>query len=398
MRAAVLHAHGAVPEVGEYRDPEPGPAPTSLEVARRGDEPDRRPRSPPGTFPLERHEPPYVAGKEGVGRRADGSLVYFEYSREPFGAFAERTLVARGRRLPACPTGSTRRSRSAWASSGLAAWLGAGLARRGCAPGETVLVLGASGVVGQIARAGGQAARRRAASSPPRATRRPRARARLGADALVALDGGDDLPRRCARPRAAAATTSCSTRSWGAPAVAAIARDEAVRPASCNLGQSAGAEATLASAPVRATPVDLLGYTNYTRRRGAQGRGLRAAGRPRRRGRDPSRSSASARRRARRLAAPGRLAARASSSSCRSAAGLARRRRALARRHQRAPEPRRSADAPARGTSRTRAGTGRSRPTTASSAVSTRGGSAGISRCSRSAIANAGAWAAENAP
>ena len=35
-----------------------------------------------GTFALERYEPPYVAGKEGVGRREDGSLVYFELSRD----------------------------------------------------------------------------------------------------------------------------------------------------------------------------------------------------------------------------------------------------------------------------------------------------------------------------
>ena len=41
---------------------------------------------------------------------------------------------------------------------------------------------------------------------------------------------------------------------------------------------------------------------------------------------------------------------------------------------------------------------GRSRPTTPSSAVRTRGGSAGISRCSRSASANAGRCASENAP
>jgi NADPH2:quinone reductase len=50
---------------------------------------------------------------------------------------------------------------------------------------------------------------------------------------------------------------------WGEPAVAAIA---AVKPFGrvVNLGQSAGAEATLTSAAVRSTPIDLLGYTNYT--------------------------------------------------------------------------------------------------------------------------------------
>ena len=53
-----------------------------------------------GAFPLERYEPPYVAGKEGVGRRPDGSLVYFEYSRDRFGAFAERTAIEAGGGYP----------------------------------------------------------------------------------------------------------------------------------------------------------------------------------------------------------------------------------------------------------------------------------------------------------
>ena len=54
---------------------------------------------------------------------------------------------------------------------------------------------------------------------------------------------------------------------WGEPARAAIA---AVPPFGrlVNMGQSADAEATLGSAAIRSTPVDLLGYTNYTAPRG----------------------------------------------------------------------------------------------------------------------------------
>ncbi|MET0816325.1 MAG: zinc-binding dehydrogenase, partial [Solirubrobacteraceae bacterium] len=50
---------------------------------------------------------------------------------------------------------------------------------------------------------------------------------------------------------------------WGPPAVAAIA---AMAPFGrlVGLGQSAGPEATIPSALVRSTPVDILGYTNYT--------------------------------------------------------------------------------------------------------------------------------------
>ena len=50
---------------------------------------------------------------------------------------------------------------------------------------------------------------------------------------------------------------------WGPPAVAAIA---AMAPFGrlVGMGQSAGPEATMGSALVRSTPVDILGYTNYT--------------------------------------------------------------------------------------------------------------------------------------
>ena len=50
---------------------------------------------------------------------------------------------------------------------------------------------------------------------------------------------------------------------WGEPIVAAIG---AVKPFGrlVSLGQSAGAEATLSSPRSASTPIDLLGYTNYT--------------------------------------------------------------------------------------------------------------------------------------
>ena len=71
MRAAVLHSHGAVPEVGEFRDPEPEDGAELLELRAAALNPiDIRVAG--GQFPLERYEPPYVAGKEGVGARADG--------------------------------------------------------------------------------------------------------------------------------------------------------------------------------------------------------------------------------------------------------------------------------------------------------------------------------------
>ena len=255
MRAAVLHAHGTVPEVGEFRDPAPGEDVEPLDVLAAGMNPiDIRIAS--GTLPAEVHAPPYVAGKEGVGRRADGSHVYFERSADPFGAFAERTLIPAGSGYPV-PAGLDPALAVAVGVSGLAAWLG--LEWRGrLAPGESVLVLGASGVVGQIAV---QAAKLLGAGRVVAAGRDADAleRARdLGADASVVLgddgaladasDGGFDL---------------VLDPLWGEPARAATAT---LKPFGrhVNIGQSAGAEATLASAVIRGTPIDLLGYTNYT--------------------------------------------------------------------------------------------------------------------------------------
>src|SRR5918997_3525485 len=186
MRAAVLHEHGGVPVLEEFRDPAAEPGAVVLELQAAAMNPiDLRVAT--GQFPLERYEVPYVAGKEGVGRGPDGQLAYFEYSRKPFGAFAERTLVDEDDLYPV-PDGLDPALAVCLGVSGLAAWLG--LTWRGqLAEGETVLVLGASGVVGQI---GVQAARLLGAGRVVAAGRDEAAlerAGRLGADALVRLEG-----------------------------------------------------------------------------------------------------------------------------------------------------------------------------------------------------------------
>src|SRR5829696_5944615 len=190
MRAAILREHGSVPEIAEYPEPT---GPDVVEVVAAGMNPVDV-RIATGTFPLERYEPPYVAGKEGVGRRADGSLVYFEYSADRYGAFAEKTALQPGDGYP-LPAGLDPALAVCLGVSGLAAWLG--LEWRGrLAEGETVLVLGASGVVGQIAV---QAAKLMGAGHVVAAARDPELlqyAGTLGADALVSLrDDGQDLAR-----------------------------------------------------------------------------------------------------------------------------------------------------------------------------------------------------------
>ena len=260
MRAAILHAHGAVPEVGAFDDPAPADGAEVVDVLAAGMNPIDI-RIATGTFPLERYEPPYVAGKEGVGRRADGSLVYFEYSRDRFGAFAERTALDAGSGYT-LPDGLDPALAVCLGVSGLAAWLG--LEWRGrLAAGETVLILGASGVVGQIAV---QAAKLLGAGRVVAAARDEAGlerAARLGADAMVQLGGELDAVTGALREAAGDGYDLVFDPLWGEPAQAAITTVKSFGR-HVNLGEAAGAAATLTSASVRAKPVDLLGYTNYT--------------------------------------------------------------------------------------------------------------------------------------
>jgi NADPH:quinone reductase-like Zn-dependent oxidoreductase len=259
MRAAVLHAHGAVPEVGEFRDPVAEPGSLVLDVLAGAINPvDVRIAS--GTYPLERLEPPYVAGKEGIGRRDDGGLVYFDARVAPFGAFAERTLISADHGYTV-PSGLDPALAVCLGVSGLAAWLG--LEWRGrIAAGETVLVLGASGVVGLIAV---HAARLLGAGRVVAAARDEGALARAaelgGADALVPL-GTEDLTAALVEASAGDGYDLVLDPLWGEPALAAIG---AVRPFGrlVQVGQSAGTEATVPSAAIRNKPIELIGHTNF---------------------------------------------------------------------------------------------------------------------------------------
>jgi NADPH:quinone reductase-like Zn-dependent oxidoreductase len=259
MRAAIVRALGEVPEVGELDDPVPAPGAEVLDVVAGGMNPvDIRIAS--GTFPNERPEPPYVAGKEGVGRREDGSLVYFDASRQPYGAFAERTLVDAGSGYPV-PAGLEPALAVCLGVSGLAAWLALEWRAR-LQPGETVLILGASGVVGQI---GVQAATLLGAGRVVAAARSAEGlelARELGADAAVALEDQDDLAGALREASGGAGFDVVSDPLWGEPARAALAGVKSFGR-HVNFGQSAGADATLASVAIRSKPVDLLGYTTY---------------------------------------------------------------------------------------------------------------------------------------
>jgi len=262
MHAAVLHEHGATPLYESFEEPVAGDGQVVVEVSAAGVNPvDVRKAS--GTFVSGPPPLPSVVGSEGVGRiAADGRRVYVGAPVAPYGTFAERVLVDADDPIE-LPDAIDDGLAVALGISGLAAWLPLAW-RAQLQPGETVLVLGATGIVGQLAV---QAAKLLGAGRVVAAGRDRQMLERveqLGADATVdlsAIKPGDALAQAF-REAAGGDVDVVHDPLWGAPAAAAIDA-LGVGGRLVQLGQSAGAEATLASAPIRSRHLEIRGYMNY---------------------------------------------------------------------------------------------------------------------------------------
>ncbi len=208
---------------------------------------------------------PYVPGIEGVGvvlegdSLAPGTLIRFECPPSGvFGAFAARTVVDE-RTAIELPAGTPAPVASALGVAGWAGWLSVEWRAR-VVKGERVLVLGATGAVGQVAI---QAAKLLGAGRVVAAGRNAKVLETVGADATVQLDGREPSALTAAFIDAAGGPIDVIIDMlWGEPAQAALS---AIAPNGrmVNLGQSAGASATLASAALRGKGASLLGFTNF---------------------------------------------------------------------------------------------------------------------------------------
>lgn len=92
---------------------------------------------------------PAVPGVDGVGTLPDGRRVYFGGARRPWGTMAELAAAPVTWTVPV-PDGLDDDCAAAIANPGMSAWVSMKV-RAGLAPGETVLILGATGVAGQLA-------------------------------------------------------------------------------------------------------------------------------------------------------------------------------------------------------------------------------------------------------
>jgi len=268
MRAAVLHGHGQPPAYGWHPAPRRGPGQAAVRVTAA-------PINPldllcaTGTSYFGAPTLPYVPGAQGAGviEEADGlpagQRVWFSGSAGMApgdGSMAELCVVAEDAVLP-LPDGVSDDLAAALGLSAIAAWMALSW-RGGLQPGEHVLVLGASGTVGQV---GVQAARLLGAGRVVAACRDAHGRRRaaeLGADAVADLTGDDpDLLAGRIAGACAGRLDLVLDPLWGLPARAAL-RVLSAGGRLVNLGSSAGQSASLASATLRSGMHAVLGYTN----------------------------------------------------------------------------------------------------------------------------------------
>ena len=240
MRAARLHEIGATPRVDEVDEPRGGPV---LEVAAAALNPVDIAIGN-GRFYGGTPEVPYVIGSEAVGALPDGRRVWC-YAR---GVMAEQVAVTAPELAVDVPDGLDDGLALACGIAGLTGWLAVSW-RAPVTPEDTVLVLGASGILGGAAV---QGAKLRGAKLVVGAARRTD-RIPAAADEVVRVDGSESYPE----------ATVIVDGLWGAPFGRALASAAAgVRVV--QLGQSAGPTATLESGWVRGKVANILGHSLFS--------------------------------------------------------------------------------------------------------------------------------------
>lgn len=255
--AAVLTAPGT-PRFASFDEPSAGEGQAVVDVAVAGMNPVDITIAA-GRFAHLKPSFPCVAGREGVGTLGQ-RRVYFGTTVQPFGSMAERSLVASGEVFD-LPDGLDDGLAVALGVAGLAAWIPLTL-RAKLEPGETVLVLGATGVLGTIAV---QAAKLLGAGRVIAAGRDAeglRVATERGADATVDISAVDDLAAAF-REAAGGAVDVTIDPLWGPPALAAL-QASARFARLVQIGNSAAASLELPSGAFRQTSTSIIGYTTAT--------------------------------------------------------------------------------------------------------------------------------------
>ncbi len=263
--AAFIDAPGAEPRLGQLVLPSRATGTTLVEVLAA-------PLNPldlaiaSGSFHSMRHAAAYVPGSECVGTvlasdlHAPGTLVYGECHASPShpGALATHLLIDDDHLL-VLPAGLDPVLAAAVGNAGVAAYLPL-VERAALMPGERVLILGATGAVGQLAI---QIARLKGAGKVVGVGRNPQALEHLrelGADATVGLRLDDSAEALTQRLEAAIGAADVILDGlYGAPLESAL---QVCAPGArvVNIGNMAGPTAQLPAGLLRGKQITVTGF------------------------------------------------------------------------------------------------------------------------------------------
>lgn len=262
MRAAVVEVPGQAPRYQLFPDPVAEAGEALVRVRAAGLHPVVKAiasgehyssaGAPPG---------PSVPGVDGVGVLEDGRRVYFGVLRKPWGSMAERAPAPLNFCIPV-PNALDDLQAAAIANPGMSAWM-ALKHRATFAAGETALILGATGVAGQLAI---QSARLLGAKRVIAAGRNTAALVAAEVHAVIDLAQPEDAVREAFIAEAAAGIDVVIDYLWGRPAellLEALARgfksQGTRRTRWVEVGESAGSTIALYGSTLRSIDLALLG-------------------------------------------------------------------------------------------------------------------------------------------
>ena len=264
MNAAVVYAFDKPPRYSSFEDPVAGQGELIVNVRAAGLHQIVKARAS-GKHYTSPHELPLIPGLDGVGVLEDGSRVYFGAIRPRFGSFADRAVTAKSIciSLPdviddVTAAGIVNPAMSSWAPLRIKSLV---------ADKESVLILGATGVSGQVAV---QIAKRLGARRVVATGRDPEALEKLkslGADATISVvQNHNEVVAAFRREIDENGVDVVLDYVWGSPAEAfleAVAqrgkKNQPTRARYIQIGSIAGPTITLPAETLRSSGLEMYG-------------------------------------------------------------------------------------------------------------------------------------------
>lgn len=264
MKAAIIYTPGQAPRYGDFADPVPNAGEELVKITAAGLHPLVKALEN-GTHYHHSGAVPAICGIDGVGVQSDGQRVYFGGLRHPYGTMAELAPITSGWTMPLLDSLDDVTA-AALFNPAISGWLPLTWRAR-LEPGESVLILGATGAGGKLAI---QAAKHLGAGRVVAAGRNPavlETLPELGADAVIQLDQPDEaLKQAFVREAAGKGYDVVIDYLWGHPTEVLLdaisGHDllaESARTRLVEVGEMAGRDIRLPATCLRGTQVELYG-------------------------------------------------------------------------------------------------------------------------------------------